>query len=63
MRVIDEYNEYLDLGEFVPKTYNETAAERIKSIHEKEEEAKANVVEPEMVEENDSIKLLSSKDV
>lgn len=63
MRVIDEYNEYLDLGEFVPKTYNETAVERIKAIHEKEEEAKANVVEPEMVEENDSIKLLSSKDV
>ena len=57
MRVIDEYNEYLDLGEFVPKTYSETAAERIKAVHQKEEEAKQNVIDPQ-----EDIKLLSSID-
>ncbi len=45
MRIIDEFNEHLDLGEFVPKTYSETALTRIQAVHKKEEEAKENVVD------------------
>lgn len=53
MRVIDEYNEYLDLGEFVPKTYSETAMQRIKAIHDKEELSSNEEEEYNEVEEGE----------
>lgn len=38
MRVIKEYNKFLETKEFKPKTYEETAIERIKAIHQNEEQ-------------------------
>ena len=38
MRVIKEYNKFLETKEFQPKTYEETALERIKAIHQNEEQ-------------------------
>ena len=51
MRVINEYNKFMDCGEFVPKSYSETSLERIKKVHEEEEERIKNTIIPEIVEE------------
>lgn len=50
IRVINEYNKYTDLKEFIPKSYQETFQDRIDKVHKKEEEALANVVTPDVVE-------------
>lgn len=59
MRVINEYNQYLDSGEFRPRTYEETSQERITKIHQEEEETLKNIVEPDVMtslEETERIK-------
>lgn len=38
MRVINEYNQYYDRGEFVPKSYEDTVRERIEQIKKKQAE-------------------------
>lgn len=50
IRVINEYNKYYDLKEFVPKSYQETYQERIKEAHKKEEEEAAKVIVPEVID-------------
>ena len=54
IRVINEYNKYYDLKEFVPKSYQETYKERIEQVHRKEEEEAAKVVVPEVIDPSDS---------
>lgn len=56
MRVVNEYNKFMDCGEFVPKSYNESSQERIKKVHDKEEERLKNIIVPEIVEEGESTK-------
>lgn len=46
MRILIEYDQYLECGEFKPVTYEETAKERIAAVKKKEEEAKAEVLDP-----------------
>lgn len=49
MRVLREYNKFLDTGEYKPKSYEETAKERIEAVHKREEEERKAVVDPEVV--------------
>ena len=41
MRVLNEYNKYMDTGEYKPKSYAETAKERIAEVKRKEEQEKS----------------------
>lgn len=52
MRVVKEYNRFYDSGEFKPKTYEESAQERIKAVHLEEEKEEQKV---EKIIENDNI--------
>ena len=45
MRVMDNYDQYLLSGEFVPVTYSDTAKKRIQACKEKMEKAKAEIVD------------------
>lgn len=47
MRVLKEYNQYLDTKQYRPKTYEETVKERIEAVKKKEESDKASVIIPE----------------
>lgn len=58
MRVLKEYNKFIDTGEYKPKSYAESAKERIEAVKKREEEARASVVEPE-VQEPTEIPLLT----
>lgn len=49
MRVLNEFNHFLDTGEYKPISYAESAKERIKAVKEREEADKAAVVDPEVV--------------
>lgn len=42
MRVLREYNKFLETGEFKPKSYEETVKERIEAFHKREEQ-RANI--------------------
>ncbi len=48
MRVLKEYNKFLDTGEFKPKSYAETVKERIEAVKRRSEEERKAVVTPEV---------------
>ena len=58
IRVINEYNKYYDLGEFVPKSYQETYKQRIEEAHKREEISNApsgdEKIENEVISKGDS---------
>jgi len=51
MRIIIEYSQFFDNGEFVPTTYEETAQKRIEEYHKRKAERLAEVVEDKKEEE------------
>ena len=55
MRVLREYNKFLDSGEYKPKTYAETVKERIEVAKKREEDEKKAVVTPELVPEEPKV--------
>ena len=64
MRVLIEYNQFFDNGEFVPQTYEDTAKERIEAYHKRKAEQLAEVVEeqPEQVETKEEQAILQLED-
>ena len=46
MRVLREYNKFLDTGEFKPRSYEETAKERLEAAKQRDREAAEYVVDP-----------------
>lgn len=49
IRVLDEYNKYIDTKQYIPRSYSETVKERIEAVKKKEESDKASVVKAEEV--------------
>ena len=49
MRVLDEYNKYLDTNQYIPRSYSESVKERIEAAKKKEEAEKASIITPEVI--------------
>lgn len=50
MRVLNEYNKFIDTGVYKPKSYEETAKERIEAVKKREKEAADAVITPDVIQ-------------
>ena len=55
MRVLREYNMFLETGEYKPKTYEETVKERIEAVKKRQEEARKSIITPEIVPDGSNV--------